>query len=103
SYLVEQRRHEVGVRMALGARPRDVERLVVAQGLKLTAIGLALGAAAAFALAGVMSSILYGVTASDPLTFAAVAAMVTAAATLATWLPARRAARVDPMTALRTD
>jgi putative ABC transport system permease protein len=103
SYLVEQRRHEVGVRMALGARPRDVERLVVGHGLRLTAIGLVIGVAGSFALAGVMSSILYGVRPTDPFTFVVVAAIVTAAATLATWLPARRAARVDPMTALRAD
>jgi putative ABC transport system permease protein len=103
SYLVAQRRHEVGVRMALGARPGDVVRLVVFQGLRVTAIGLVVGTAASFLLAGLMSSILYGVKPSDPLTFIAVAAIVTAAATLATWLPARRAARVDPMTALRQE
>jgi ABC-type antimicrobial peptide transport system permease subunit len=89
--------------MALGARPGDVVRLVVFQGLKVTAIGLVLGTAASFVLAGLMSSILYGVRPSDPLTFVVVALIVTAAATLATWLPARRAARVDPMTALRQE
>jgi len=103
SYLVAQRRHEVGVRMALGAQPRDVVKLVVFQGLRVTALGLVIGTAASFLLAGLMSSILYGVKPSDPLTFVAVAAIVTAAATLATWLPARRAARVDPMTALRQE
>src|SRR5262249_54721166 len=94
SYLVAERRHEAGVRMALGARPRDVEKLVVGQGLRVTAIGLAIGLVGSFLLAGVMSSLLYGVKPSDPLTFTAVGAIVFGAATFATWLPARRAARV---------
>jgi putative ABC transport system permease protein len=101
SYLVAQRRQEVGIRMALGARPFDVQKLVVGQGLLVTGIGLVVGTVASFALAGVMSSLLYGVEPSDPLTFAAVATLLLVAATVATYLPARRASRIDPMIALR--
>ena len=101
SYLVAQRRQEVGIRMALGARPIDVQRLVVGQGLLVTGIGLVIGTVASFLLAGVMSSLLYGVEPTDPLTFIAVAGILLLAATVATWLPARRASRIDPMIALR--
>jgi putative ABC transport system permease protein len=103
SYLVAQRRHEIGVRMALGARPGAVERLVMWQGLKLAGFGLLLGIAASFALKRVLASFVVGVDTSDPITLAAVTATLGAAALLASWLPARRAARVDPMIALRSE
>jgi len=103
SFLVTQRRHEIGVRMALGARPGTVERLVVLQGLKLAGLGLALGVIASLALHEVLASLVEGVQATDPLTFAAVGGVLGLAALLASWLPARRAARVDPMIALRSE
>jgi putative ABC transport system permease protein len=101
SYSVAQRTHEVGIRLALGARGRDVLRLVVGQGMKLASIGLALGLAVAVALTRLMEKLLFGVSPTDPLTFIVVALMIIVVALLACWLPARRAARVDPMIALR--
>jgi predicted permease len=101
SYSVGQRTGEIGVRMALGARPGDVLRLVVRQGMTLAVVGLALGVAAALASGRVMSSMLFGVKPSDPATFVGVLLVLSAVALLACWLPARRAARVDPMAALR--
>jgi putative ABC transport system permease protein len=103
SYLVAQRRHEIGVRIALGARPGSVERLVIRQGLTLAGLGLLIGAGASVALREVLGSIVVGVEPTDPITLAAVAATLGAAALLASWLPARRAARVDPMIALRSE
>jgi predicted permease len=101
AYAVALRTQEMGVRMALGAAPRDVVRLVVAEGLALAAAGVALGAVGAGFLTRFVDAMLFGVRASDPLTFAGVALLVVLAALLACWRPARRAARVDPLVALR--
>jgi putative ABC transport system permease protein len=101
SYSVTQRTQEVGVRIALGARPGDVIRLILKQGLALTSIGVAAGVFGAIAAARVMSGLLYGVTATDPATFAAISLLLVMVALLASYLPARRAARVEPIAALR--
>jgi putative ABC transport system permease protein len=101
SYSVTQRTQEVGVRMALGARPGDVIRLILKQGLALTAAGVAAGILGAMAAARVMSGLLYGVPATDPATFAAISLLLAIVATLACYLPARRAAKVEPLAALR--
>ncbi|MGH9349399.1 MAG: ABC transporter permease, partial [Vicinamibacterales bacterium] len=101
SYAVAQRTPEIGIRMALGAYPGDVLRLVIGQGMLLAIDGLALGLAAAYWLTRLMTTLLFGVSATDVTTFTGVAALLAAVAFLATWIPARRAARVDPLVALR--
>jgi predicted permease len=101
SYLVSQRTREIGVRMAVGATPRQVLLLIVGGGLPLVAAGLALGLAASLGSGRLLAGLLYGVGATDPPTLAAVAAAVAVAALAACWRPARRAARIDPQAALR--
>jgi putative ABC transport system permease protein len=103
SYAVSRRTREIGVRMALGARAADVLGMVVRQGMTLTAIGLVIGAGAALAATRGMAGLLFGVGASDPPTYVALALVLAAVALFACWLPARRAARVDPMVALRAE
>jgi predicted permease len=101
SYTVSQRKREIGIRLALGAQSADVVSMVLKQGAKLALVGVCIGLAAAFVLARLMTSLLFGVTAHDPLTFAAVAALLILIALLACYVPARRAMKVDPLVALR--
>jgi putative ABC transport system permease protein len=101
SYSARQRTHEMGIRMALGARPSDVVKLVVGQGFKMTLVGLGIGIVGALVLVRFLAGLLFGVKATDPLTFAAVSVLLLAVGMLAAYIPARRAAKVDPMVALR--
>jgi putative ABC transport system permease protein len=103
SYSVSQRTHEIGIRMALGAQTYDVLRLVVKQGLALALIGVALGSGGSLLLTRVIKTLLFGVRSTDPLIFAAVVFLLITVALLACWIPARRATKVDPMTALRVE
>jgi putative ABC transport system permease protein len=101
SYWATQRTREIGVRMALGAKPGDVLQLVLGQGMRLTAIGVVIGLAGALGLSRFLSSLLFGVAPSDPFTFVGVTLLLVSVSALACWIPARRAARLDPMAALR--
>jgi putative ABC transport system permease protein len=101
SYSMAQRTREIGIRMALGAQKRDVLRLAVGQGLRLVAIGVALGLAGAFALTRLMTSLLFGISATDPATLVIISLILVAVALLASYIPAHRAAKVDPLIALR--
>jgi ABC-type antimicrobial peptide transport system permease subunit len=101
SYSVNQRTREIGLRIALGAQTRSVLGLVLSQGLRVVLVGLVVGLVAAVALTRLISSRLYGITATDPLVLAVVPGLLLAVAVFACWLPARRAAKVDPIEALR--
>ncbi|MGH9781504.1 MAG: FtsX-like permease family protein, partial [Candidatus Acidiferrales bacterium] len=101
AYSVQQRTQEIGIRMALGARPENVRRMVVLQGMRLVLVGVVIGVAAALALSRYLASLVFGVKTWDPLAFVTVVVVLSAVAWVATYLPARRASRVDPMVALR--
>jgi ABC-type antimicrobial peptide transport system permease subunit len=101
SYAVSQRKHEMGIRLALGASPGELRRMIVRSGMSVAAVGLVVGAAGAAGVSQLLTSLLNGVSPTDPVTFGGVIVMLAAVALLAAWIPARRAASVDPIVALR--
>jgi putative ABC transport system permease protein len=103
SYLVSQRKSEMGIRLALGAQPWDILRLILGQGLKLITIGVIVGLAAAVALTRLLSSLLFGVSATDPVTFIVIPLILAGVALGASFVPARKATKVDPIIALRNE
>jgi putative ABC transport system permease protein len=103
AYAVEQRTHEIGIRLALGAKAGDVLKLVIVQGARLALLGITLGVSAALVMTQLMKRLLFGVAAADPLTYVGIALLLTTVVMLACWLPARRATKVDPLVALRHD
>jgi len=103
SYNVTAGTREIGIRMALGAQPRKIVQLVIRQGIGLVSLGVVCGLAASFGLTRLMKTLLFGVSATDPLTFVGTALLLPVVALLACWFPARRATKVDPLTALRDD
>jgi putative ABC transport system permease protein len=100
---VANRRNEFGIRLALGAQATNVLKLILGQGLKLAIVGVALGLLAAIAFTRLLKGLLFGISASDPLTFALIAVLLVGVALLACWIPARRATKVDPLEALRSE
>jgi ABC-type antimicrobial peptide transport system permease subunit len=103
SYAVEQRTQEIGIRMALGAGRGEMMKMILGQGMQLVGVGVVIGLAAAFGLTRLLAGLLFGVKAGDPLTFGAVAIILTAVALLAAFVPAQRATRIDPILALRQE
>jgi putative ABC transport system permease protein len=101
NYSTRQRTHEIGLRMALGAQPRDVLRMVVGHGLVLALLGIGIGLIASFGLTRLMKGLLFGISATDPITFVAISLLLVLIGLLASWIPARRATKVDPLVALR--
>jgi ABC-type antimicrobial peptide transport system permease subunit len=101
AYSVEQRTQEIGIRLALGAERSEVRRMVVAQGMKLALVGVVIGIGSAYGLSRFIASLLFGVKALDPWTFAGIPILLATVALLATWIPAVRASRVNPVIALR--
>jgi putative ABC transport system permease protein len=103
SYAVSRRTHEIGVRVALGASPATVVRLIIAQGMRVVTVGVAIGLAGALVASRLMTTLVYGVRVTDPLTYAGVAALLVVVALVASYLPARRATRIDPLVAMRAE
>jgi ABC-type antimicrobial peptide transport system permease subunit len=103
AYSVQQRTQEIGIRVALGADSQRVRNMIVLQGMRVALVGVAIGVVSAFALSSVIAGFLFGVTTRDPVVFVSAPVLLSAVALIGVWLPAQRAARVDPATALRTE